>query len=367
MKTWLKQHHGLLPLLLVGGVTATLFVYPYLAQKIASPIVQKQKGPTPVTTAKVSKGDLVEAYQSMGTAAGWSEIKLVSQIEGVLMSADVAPGTVVRKGQGLATLDARLLRASLEQAEASLRRSTEERSRVEQLAEKQLASQARLQTVVAQHHADKAAAERLSTQISLSQFPSPINGVVTAQHLYPGDTVRPGSALYSLADISRIRIVAKVPEHIAAHLKAGDAVSVTSDAAGGNERQAVVARVHPAADPLSHQVTVELDAGAAFPDLKPGYLVTVKFTTAARKDVLTLPRTAIRDDPAQGNVKLRVVREGHVEVRKVKLGLVLEDSVEVQKGLEAGEQVIVSGGDKLKDGAEVVLADGAVENSKKVK
>lgn len=366
MKAWLKRHQGLLPLLLVGAVTATLFVYPYVVQKTAVTGAQKQKGPTPVTTAKASMDDLVELYQSVGTASGWSEIKIVSQVEGVLMSADVVPGAFVRKGQRLATLDARLLHSGLAQAEAALMRSTEERKRVEQLAEKQLASQARLQSVVAQHESDKAAAERLRTQISLSQFPSPIDGVVTTQHLYPGDTVRPGSPLYSMAEVSRIRVVTKVPENIAAHLKTGDAVGVASDALG-KEMPAAVVRVHPASDPISHQVTVELDAGRAFPGLKPGYLVTVKLATAARQKALTLPRNAIRDDPTKGEVKLRVVREGRVEVRKVKLGLVVEDKVEILGGLREGDEVVVSGGDKLKDGAEVVLADGAVATARKGK
>lgn len=366
MKAWLQRHPGLLPLLLVGAVTTALFLYPHLVPKTA-PAAQKQKGPAPVTSVKVAKGDLVEIYQLVGTASGWSEVKIISQVEGVLTSADVAAGALVRKGQQLATLDARLLQASLEQVEAALRRSTEERARVEQLADKQLASQARLQSAVAQHQADKAAAERLRTQISFSQFPSPFNGVVTAQHLYPGDTVRPGSVLYSMADVSRIRVVVKVPENIAAHLKVGDIAIVTAEAAGGKERQATVYRLYPASDPLSHQITLELDAGAAFPELKPGYLVVVKFATALRRGALTLAREAVREDPTKGDLKLRVVREGRVELRPVKLGLILEDKVEILNGLEEGEAVIVRGGDKLKEGAEVTLAGETGANPKQVK
>lgn len=370
MKTFLKFLNRILPLFIVIGVTVALFISPYIGKKPSSPKKQ-EKGPRAITVVRATKDDLREEYQSIGNAAGWSDIKITSQIEGVLTDVDARPGDLVRKGKRLAFLDDRLLQADLRKAEVSLLRSTEELKRVEELASKQLASQSRLQAAVAQKQVDEAVVDKLRTQISLSQFPSPIDGVITGQMLYPGDTVRPGSVLFTMADVSRIRIFAKVPEEIAAKLKAGDTVLAragSSDMMDVRDIRAMVYRIYPSSDPVSHQVTIEIDAGNAFPSLKPGFIVTTVFTTANRRQVLTLDRRAIQEDPKAGEATVFVVRDNHAEKRKIKLGLVLEERVEVVKGLSDGEAVILhgtdKGDDKLKDGAEVKVMGESLKEAK---
>jgi len=348
-----------IPFLIVGGITLALFLFPDLFGHADASSKPKEKGPTPVRTVPAIRGNLIETYQTVGTAAGRSEVKVTSQVEGVLQTVTAEVGASVKTGQTLAELDDRLSRAGMAQAQASLKLSGEELKRATQLSEKGIADQKRLQAAVAQEQIDQANLDKLRVQLSLSQFPSPLDGIVTARLVDPGDTVRNGAHLFTVVDVGRMFVRVTVPEGEAARLKSGAAAVLTVDALGGRELPATVHHVYPSADPVSHQTTVELDAGEAFPELKPGYLVKVRLTLAERAQALTLDRGAVAEIRPDGTARLFVVggeQADKAEARTVRFGLILEDRVEVLSGLEEGDQVVWRG-NSLKDGAAVRVSN----------
>jgi membrane fusion protein (multidrug efflux system) len=344
-----------IPFLLAAAVIAGL-----LAIEFFWPAPSAENPPdsaAPVAVVRVSRQDLHETYQTIGTVAGLTEVRIVSQVEGILTATPVRPGDRVRTGQTLASLDDRLLRAELAQAEAAARRSTEDLDRVRRLAELEIVETARLEAAIAQQAIDQAAADRLRTQISLGRFPSPLNGVVTTQYAYPGDTIQKGSALFGLAEISRLRVIAKLPEDIAARLAPGMSATVRTDESAVDSAVTVM-RVYPAADPVSHQTTVELDAGPAFPSLQPGFLVRVRLVLVERPSVLALDRRAVPDAMPGDMVRLLLVRDGRAESRAVQIGAVGETHVEIAGGLAEGDMVIWRGGSQLTAGDPVRLIEG---------
>lgn len=354
----------LLPFLIVAGIAAVLFLLPRFGppRKSAKP---KDRGPTAVTTVRVARGDLRETYQTVGTVAGQTEIKITSQVEGVLQEVAARIGERVKKGQTLARLDDRLLRPELTQAEAALKRSSEELKRVQQLANKGIAEAKRLEAAAVQQQMDQAAVEKFQTQLSLSRFSSPFDGIVTAQFAYLGDTIRSGSPVFALADVARLRVFAKVPDTIATRLKQGAAALLRSDAGNNAEFPAIVAEIYPAADPVSHQTTIELDAGDVFPRLQPGFLVKIQLELAEHKNALTLDRRVAPDAAAHSTIQLAVVHDGQAELRKVQLGVVLENQVEIVSGLNDSDAVVLRGGEKLKNGDAVrVIGEAAVADKR---
>lgn len=154
-------------------------------------------------------------------------------------------------------------------------------------------------------------------------------------------------------------VVTKVPENTAAHLKPGDTALLHHE----TFQQPIagkVRHVYPASDPVSHQVGVEIDAGAAYPLLKPGYQVTVMLPIAMRENALVLDRKAITQDPGSGTANVFVVKDGQAEKRTVKLGLALENQVEVTGGLSEGDLVVVRGNEGIKEG-DALKYSGAVK------
>lgn len=352
-----------IPLIVVATITAALFIYPYLGiGNKSTQTTNANKSPVPVAVASVIKTTLNQQYKAVATVHGKSEIPVLSQVNGVLQKVNVKIGDRVTKGQSLAVLDSRLQLADLRQAQAQLARSSDELKRAQALVDRRLANQTRLQTAIAQKSADQENVKRLITLLSFTNFSSPLTGIITHQHVFTGNTVQVGTPLFTVSDVSGLVVIAKVPEAIALNLQAGDGALLQSEFTN-DPLPAKIIHVYPASDTVTHQIGVELNAGAVFPKLKPGYQVSVLFSTTMREQVLTLDRTAITEDTQSGEVTVFVVKDNKVEKRKVKLGAVLENQVEVIQGLFKGELVVTKGMEQLKDGAPVKI----VSNSSTIK
>lgn len=348
-----------LPLVLVLAVTGWLFISPYLHREAKPAKAEKPKGPTAVQVVPATRANLRQPYEAPGIVAGAHEVTVTAQTEGTLRRLSATLGQRVQRGQSLAAIDDRLLRADMAEGGAELVRAQRELALVRELAKRQLADQRRLQAAIAAEASARAALARLETHVAIGTFQSPIAGVITAQEREAGDTVRPGDALFTITDVSRLRVLARVPEEEAAKLKPGDTARIEAEMLGESGLGVRVLRVAPAADPASHMVGVELDAGAAYPRLKPGFRVSVAFVTAQRLGVLTVPRAILPGDPGEGEARVYVVQGDVAHARKLMLGMTDEERVEVLTGLAEGELVVARGA-KLKDGAQVkVVGTGA--------
>lgn len=340
-----------IPYVIAIGITAALFLWPSNRPTADAPSGRDETA-TAVTTVRVTRQRLQQTYDATGVAAGMADVKVAAQTRGLLKDVRVRVGSTVRAGDVIATQHDELLRADLEQAEAALARSTDERWRVEQLAERQLADRNRLQAVIAQHRFDTAAVTKARTLLDLSQHRSPIGGVVTEQLRYSGDPVEEGSPIATITDISRMRVLAKVPEAVALRIGPGDRAELQADSLPA-ARVARVSRIYPSSDSASHQVTVELDAGPVYPQLKPGYLVNVRFATASVDDAVTVDRRVVPSTLTSGAAQVFVVKDSRAEARTIEIGVVVDDRVEVVRGLAEGEEVVATGQAGVRDGAPV--------------
>jgi membrane fusion protein (multidrug efflux system) len=349
-----------LPILVVLGITALIYGAPYFFGGDDSARSSEEQTPTTVTVTPVLRGDLRETYLTVGSATALSEVKLVSQLGGIVESIEAQVGSAVKQGQVLATLDNRLISADIIQAEAQARRSAAELARVQQLFDSNIAEARRFEAAQAQQQIDQAVLERLQTQLSLSRFPSPFDGIVTGRFADTGDSLTPGATLFTLANVDRMRILVKVPETVAARLVEGASAAIVAATFPGEEMTAQVANVYPASDPLSHQTTIELDAGTVFPRLQPGALVEVRLTIAEHRQTLYVDRSVLPDAEAADTVDMVVASNGVAERRTVQLGAILDEHIQIRDGLDAGDMVIVRGGSSLAGGEPIqIMGDTA--------
>jgi len=356
MRTRLNAITSRVPLLIVATITAALFIWPYVRQDsgaITEGAATEGDAAIPVTTVAVARADLEQTYRATGVIAAAAEAKVAAQLDGVIRDVLVDVGARVTKDQPLAALDDRVLRADLEQAEAALARSEDERQRVALLAERRLTDAKREQAAIAQHRIDQAAVSKLRTLLALTNFPSPIAGIVTARLVQPGDHLQAGTPLFTIADVSRLRVFAKVPEQVALQIDRGAVAVVEVDGVSQPRWRATVQRVYPASDPISHQTIVELNLGSTYPSLRPGLQTAVLLITQQRQDTLVLARTAVPEIPSDSLLNVFIVDDGQARARTARLGLVLEDRVEIAGGLMEGDRVIVQSGGRLRDGVPV--------------
>jgi biotin carboxyl carrier protein len=169
---------------------------------------------------------------------------------------------------------------------------------------------------------------------------APRSGVVVNRGVTVGTSVDPSTTLLTIADLSRVWILAEVPEASIPFARVGTSVQLDFPASG---RQAFMARVdfvYPMLTERTRTLRVRLSAANPRGALRPGLYGTAAFDSAGQ-NVITVPRDAVVDTGMQQHVF--VAAGDRFEPRAVTVGVQLADRVEIREGLREGEQIVASG------------------------
>jgi Cu(I)/Ag(I) efflux system membrane fusion protein/cobalt-zinc-cadmium efflux system membrane fusion protein len=172
---------------------------------------------------------------------------------------------------------------------------------------------------------------------------APQSGYVLQKNVVEGARVRAGEDLYRIGDLSRIWVTAEVYEFDAPWIEVGQPAQMELSHEEGKVLEGKVAYIYPTLNEATRTLTVRLEFENPGLRLKPGMFATVYIQFRRMDDVLAVPTEAILDS---GRRKLVFVSvgEGRFEPREIVTGLVGDHHVtEILSGLEAGEEVVVSG------------------------
>jgi RND family efflux transporter MFP subunit len=312
-----------------------------------------------VEIAPVEDGRIARSVTVSGNVEPIRVVGVNSQLSGALRTVSAEEGSVVREGTVLATLDDREISAQLASAEAAFQVADAAWQRAERLRERQVITAAEYERDRAAFAAAQAQREQLRARVGYATVRSPINGVVTVKNVEAGDIVGIQNELFRIADVSTMVVRVRVSELDVVAIKAGDIAQVMLDAFPGQVLNGRVRRVFPAADPTSRLVPVEValtgaDAAAA----RPGFLARVTFALGAKENVHLVPASAIVTD-ATGSQAVYVVENGRALRKLVRTGVTSEGRVEIVDGVQAGEMVVITGTNNLRDGAAVRVVNAA--------
>lgn len=288
-----------------------------------------------------------------GTVEAVRQTVVAAQVASAVVALPVKAGDRVKAGQLLARLDARAAEqqagaaaAQVEAARAAQQVATLEVQRQRQLFASRFISQAALdqaeaqfKTATAQANAQMAAAQAARTESGYFAVKAPYDAVVTEVGVMPGDMALPGRALVTLFDPSALRVAVAVPESAAAGLRSRLATAVGVEIAG--QRLTVPHwEVLPAADPVTHTVTVRIElptGGVASPgSFARAWLPTVAGGTGLQR--VFIPGRALVQR-AELKAVYAVGADGRALLRQVRTGAVSGDQVEVLAGLRPGERI----------------------------
>jgi len=264
-------------------------------------------------------------------------------------------------------------KAQVAEAEASLAKARSDATRAEALyAAKALtrpdydAATANLGGAAAR--ADGARAQLETAQISLrdASLVAPADGVVLSRSVEVGALAGVGTTGFTIADLTRVKAVFGVPDHVVERVKIGTALPVNSDAFGNVEFPGRVTAVSPSADAQSRVFNIEVTIPNADRRLKAGMIATVEVSGPGAPDIApgspTVSVSAIVKSARPGAFAV-FVAEGSGEAvtaraRDVTLGRISGNRVAVDKGLAVGDRVVVSGASLLTDGDPVRVIPG---------
>ena len=344
-----------------------------------------QAGPEYDTVA-VTRGDVEASVVAVGKLQPRRFVDVGAQVSGQIQHLHVQPGDTVKKGQLLVEIDPSVqkatvdagraalsgLRAQLAEQQAqhalTLRQAQRQRAldaggatRTEDvdIAEAALAqAAARVAHIQAQITQNAATVQADEVRLGYTRIYAPMDGTVVNVEAREGQTLNATyqtPAILRIADLSVMTVWTEVSEAEVRKVRAG--MPVYFSTLGGDQRrwQAQVRQVLPAPSgegksldsalaPSSNKVVVYMalfDVDNRDGALMPQMTAQVHFVVAAARDVLVVPLAAVRKDKERLLARIRLP-DGRIEERELRAGVRNRISVEVQQGVQAGEQIVIA-------------------------
>jgi len=168
------------------------------------------------------------------------------------------------------------------------------------------------------------------------------DGVVSSLSVREGMFVEPSMRVMSLGDLSSIWVLAEVFERQAHWVKVGQEAEVTLSYIPGQVWQGKVEYIYPSLDPKTRTLKVRLRFDNPDEGLKPNMYASVRIFGGPKEDIIVIPLEGLIRTGHDERVIVEV-SEGEFEARSVVAGIESGDYVEIQRGIDDGERVVVSG------------------------
>ncbi len=186
---------------------------------------------------------------------------------------------------------------------------------------------------------------------------SPIDGIVGRQAVDVGETASPGRTVFTIIDDRAVRVTFAVPDTRVATLHLGDQLPVRVEAMADRVLHGVVTKIDPIADPGLRTFAAEVTVSNEDRALRAGMVASVELRGDAAATVLRVPLASVLRSPDGAELQVWVVGADGATVsrRVVEVADLVGDDVVIERGLAAGEQVVVDGATLLHDGAVVAV------------
>lgn len=359
--------------------------------------------PLQVKVEEARLGDLIIKLRSPAEAVTDRKIVMKAEVPGVIKSLNVEESKHVRKGDLLVELDDREYKLSYENAEATRLKafsemlveqrfadvgggsgeqsselnnvkiqfeeagqqyqkgliSREEFERQSRLYERALieSGEKKDEVVAAMKGLTQAEIGVKKAQIDLekTKIRAPFYGIIADILASPGEHVSVGRELFTLVNISRIQVHARVLESEIGKMQVGREVDLRFSAHPGKVFKGKVSAISPIVNPEYKTCKVFVDVENPEEELKPGMHAEVEIAAEIHKNKLLVPQDAILTRSQRK--LLFVVEDGLAKWRYVEIGLENEDFAEILDGVKAGDKVIVEGHFTLAHDARVKIVE----------
>jgi membrane fusion protein (multidrug efflux system) len=307
-------------------------------------------GATPVITEILSQQPFAITIEALGTAKANESIDLSARIAEVVTEINFEDGQQVEAGQVLIQLNDRQQRARVNEILTNLGEAERQLQRIENLATSNVASKQRLDEQKARVVALNAQLEVVQANLAETQIKAPFSGVLGQRNISVGAYVRAGQMLTTLDDIATIKLDFAVAERHLPSLSVGQKVFASSVAYPGETFNGEIFSVDSRVDPVTRSIAVRTKIDNADNKIKPGMLLTVTLQKALL-DTLVLDEKALV--PIEDKQYVYVVEADKVVQKAVQIGARQPGKVQILGGLNAGEEVIVQGTLRVRNGSTV--------------
>ena len=301
------------------------------------------------------------------TATGYlvadKQSKITPKISGKVVRLNFAVGDKVTAGQILAVLESTNMQAQLDEAQASLTEADREWKRQTALWKEGVTTHAQLDSAEAQRKGAQARVQQIRINMQDMVVRAPFGGTIATKNTEVGEVISsvmmgqvggtlPAGAICTLVDLKTLEVVADVNEASIGQLHEGQSAEVAVDAFPNQKWKGVLRQIIPTADRAKATVQVKVKIIDPGDRLLPEMSSSVSFLQSERTVAemheparLWVPSSAV----ASGNIAV-IDAQKHVALRRVTTGAVREQRIEITNGIKAGDRIVTTGAETLKDG-----------------
>lgn len=342
-----------------------------------SPATRAVPPPVPVVTQLAETRDVPHVVEVVGTLQPLHAVTLRAQVDGILTDVLFREGDLVRRGQVLARIDDRALRAALAAAQAQLARDQAQlraaeldlaRARTllqkntgsQQVVDQQTAAVDQLKAAVALDQANVEAAE---VTVSYTEIASPIDGRIGMRQVDPGNLIRQtdASGIVSITQVDPLSVVFAVPQQVFDAMRdhadepGGKAVEIVDRASAATLAEGEIASFDNQIDTTTGTARVRAIFANGAEKLTPGAFVSVRIATGISAGAVVVPKLAVRPG-VQGDFVYRV-KDGEAERVAVTMGYSNDDVAVIASGVASGDAIVIDGYSRLRPGAAVAATE----------
>lgn len=309
-----------------------------------------------VEVEKAKKIDGGETIAYSGTIEESESTPLSFSNIGTVARVYVSEGDYVRRGQLLAELNDATYKNAFEISSATLKQAEDAYKRLEPMYKNGNLPEIKFVEVETGLQQAKASAAIAKKSLDDCKLYSQVNGVVGKRSIDPGMSAVPNLASINIVKIEKVFARVPISENEIASVKKGDKAKVKIAALNDAEYTGMVEEIGVMADPLAHTYKIKIGIANNNRQIKPGMICSVVLEKPGNSTGLFIPSSAVLVDE-QGRKFVYAVNQNKALKKYITTGKLLKSGVEVTQGLNAGEQIVVAGLQKLVDNSQVHIVN----------
>ncbi|MFK7957157.1 MAG: efflux RND transporter periplasmic adaptor subunit [Lysobacterales bacterium] len=345
---------------------AVLLIAAFVGWRVLGPEVSEKSGGRPATFAgrsitvdvqTVSLNTFVEDVEGLGTARANESVTITAKLTDTLRRVNFEDGQLVEAGTVLVELTNREEQALLDEARAALKDANAQLARINDLGSRGLAAESEVDQAVAAADGAKARLNTVLARLQDRLVRAPFSGLLGFRQVSPGTLVTPTTPITTLDDVSIIKLDFTLPETQLSVLREDLPITARSAAWGDQAFTGHVSSIGSRIDPVTRAIEIRAVLDNSEGKIRPGMLMSVA-VASNRRQALAVPQGALVSIGSQSYVYL-LQEDQTVKRTPVELGQRTFDQVEVLRGLQAGQQVVIAGVGNLREGAKVSVRNAS--------
>ena len=364
MKKWMA-----IMLLIAIALFGSVIGFNLFKQKMIAQFMANRPEPEFPVTAMVTKAqDWVPTIEAIGFIEPNQGVTLSTELAGTIDAITFESGTRVKAEQLLLSLDSSVEKANLRASQAKLPAAKAKFDRFLNLYKTSSISKEQLDDAEASFRSLEADIESLKATITRREVRAPFSGMVGLRNVFLGQYLQPGTDIVRLEDTSMMRLRFTVPQTDISKITLNQIVKINVDAYPQTQFDGHITAIEPAVNYQSGLIQVQADIPNNEGQLRSGMFARASIILPTVKDQMVIPQTAIsftlygqnvyvlkqgEETDKEGN-KVKVLRAKQVVV---KAGERRGNDVHVLSGIQAGDQIVLSGQVRLSNDTKVHVVE----------